>query len=148
MRLLISNRKALTPVVASIILCGVVLTVGISVWSYTYSITRSLEDNYYEKVKRQIDAVSERFIVEHISYDNTSGVLNVWVFNYGEIDVQVDVYVRGDSEGQNTTGILIPNGQIVRISVSLAAEVGDELSITVISRRQNVVYSTYIVSPS
>ena len=148
MRLLISNRKALTPVVASIILCGVVLTVGISVWSYTYSITRSLEDNYYEKVKRQIDAVSERFIVEHISYDNTSSVLNVWVFNYGEVDVQVDVYVRGDSEGRNATGILIPNGQIVAVSVSLAAEVGDELSIMVISRRQNVVYSTYIVSSS
>jgi len=148
MRLLISNRKALTPVVASIILCGVVLTVGISVWSYTYSITRSLEDNYYEKVKRQIDAVSERFIVEHISYDNTSSVLNVWVFNYGEVDVQVDVYVRGDSEGRNATGILIPNGQIVAVSVSLAAEVGDELSIMVISRRQNIVYSTYIVSSS
>ena len=55
MRLLLFNRKALTPVVASIILCGVVLTVGISVWSLTYSITRSLEDDYYEKVKRQID---------------------------------------------------------------------------------------------
>ena len=148
MRLLISNRKALTPVVASIILCGVVLTVGISVWSLTYSITRSLEDDYYEEVKRRIDAVSERFIVEHISYDNTSGVLNVWVFNYGEVDVQVDVYVRGDSEGRNATGFLIPNGQIVAVSVSLAAEVGDELSITVISRRQNVVYSIYIVSPS
>ena len=148
MRLLISNRKALTPVVASIILCGVVLTVGISVWSLTYSITRSLEDDYYEKVKRQIDAVSERFTVEHISYDNTSSVLNVWIFNYGEVDVQVDVYVRGDSEGRNATGILIPNGQIVAVSVSLAAEVGDELSIMVISRRQNIVYSTYIVSSS
>ena len=140
------DRRGISPVIATVILCGVVLTIGISVWSYTYSITRSLEDDYYEKVKRQINAVSERFIVEHISYDNTSGVLNVWVFNYGEVDVQVDVYVRGDSEGQNATGILIPNGQIVAVSVSLAAEVGDELSITVISRRQNVVYSTYIVS--
>jgi len=142
------DRRGISPVIATVILCGVVLTIGISVWSLTYSITRSLEDDYYEKVKRQIDAVSERFIVEHISYDNTSGVLNVWVFNYGEIDVQVDVYVRGDSEGRNATGILIPNGQIVAVSVSLAAEVGDELSITVISRRQNVVYSTYIVSSS
>jgi len=145
---LLSNVKALTPVVATIILCGVVLTVGISVWSFTYSITKSLEDDYYEGVKRQIDAVSERFIIEHMSYDNESSVLNVWIFNYGRVDIQVDVYVRGDAEGQNATAVLIPHGQMERISIPLAANVGDELSITVVSRRQNVIYATYVVSSS
>jgi len=130
---LLNNRKALSPVVATIVLCGVVLTVGISVWSFTY---------------RQINAISERFIVEHVSYDNESGVLNVWVFNYGEVDMQVDVYVRGDAEGQNATAISIPHGQMVRITVSLTASIGDELSITVMSRRQNVVYATYVVPSS
>jgi len=145
---LLNNRKALSPVVATIVLCGVVLTVGISVWSFTYSITRSLEEDYYEGVQRQINAISERFIVEHVSYDNESGVLNVWVFNYGEVDMQVDVYVRGDAEGQNATAISIPHGQMVRITVSLTASIGDELSITVMSRRQNVVYATYVVPSS
>ena len=144
MRLLVDG-KALTPVVATIILCGVVLTVGISVWSYTYSVTRSLEDYYYSGVKRQIDAISERFMVEHVSYDNESCVLNVWVFNYGKIAVQVDVYVRGDAEGQNASGILISEGEVERISVPLVANVSYELTITVISRRQNTVYATYVV---
>jgi len=145
---LFNDKKALTPVVASIFLCGVVLIIGISVWSFTYSITKGLEDDYYQGVKRQIDAVSERFIIEHISYDNETGVLNVYVFNYGKVDVQVDVYVRGDAEGQNATAISVPHGQMVRISISLLANVGDELSITVISRRQNVVYATYVVPSS
>ena len=145
---LLNNRKALTPVVATIVLCGVVLTVGISIWSFTYSITRSLEENYYEEIKEQIDAISERFIVEHVSYDNESEVLNVWVFNYGEVDIQVDVYVRGDAEGQNATAVSVPNGQMVRIIVPLTADIGDELSITVMSRRQNTVYATYVVSSS
>jgi len=145
---LLGNRKALTPVVATIVLCGVVLIVGISVWSFTYSITRSLEEEYYEGVKRQIDAISERFIVEHISYDNETGVLNVWVFNYGRVDIQVDVYVRGDAEGQNATATSISHGEVVRISVPLTVNVGDELSITVISRRQNVVYATYVIPSS
>ena len=145
---LFSDRKALTPVVASILLCGVVLIVGISVWSFTYSITKGLEDDYYQGVKRQIDAVSERFMIEHISYDNETGVLNVYVCNYGKVDVQVDVYVRGDAEGQNATAISVPHGQMVRVSISLLANVGDELSITVISRRQNVVYATYVVPSS
>ena len=145
---LLGNRKALTPVVATIVLCGVVLIVGISVWSFTYSVTRSLEEEYYEGVKRQVDAISERFIVEHISYDNETGVLNVWVFNYGRVDIQVDVYVRGDAEGQNATATSISHGEVVRISVPLTVNVGDELSITVISRRQNVVYATYVVPSS
>jgi len=142
---LLNNRKALSPVVATIVLCGVVLTVGISVWSFTYSITRSLEEDYYEGVQRQINAISERFIVEHVSYDNESGVLNVWIFNYGRVDIQVDVYVRGDAEGQNTTGVSIQNGQLERINIPLVVNVGDELSVTVMSRRQNVVYATYVV---
>jgi len=145
---LLGNRKALTPVVATIVLCGVVLIVGISVWSFTYSVTRSLEEEYYEGVKRQVDAISERFIVEHISYDNETGVLNVWVFNYGRVDIQVDVYVRGDAEGQNATATSISHGEVVRISVPLTVNVGDELSITVISRRQNVVYATYVIPSS
>jgi len=145
---LLKDRKALTPVVATIVLCGVVLTVGISIWSFTYSVTKSLEEDYYEGVKRQIDAVSERFVVEHVSYDNETDILNVWVFNYGEIDIQVDVYIRGDTEGQNATAISIPHGQTVRVDVPLIADVGDELSITVMSRRQNVVYATYVVQSS
>jgi len=145
---LFSDKKALTPVVASILLCGVVLIVGISFWSFTYSITKGLEDDYYQGVKRQIDAVSERFMIEHISYDNETDVLNVYVCNYGKVDVQVDVYVRGDAEGQNATAISVPHGQMVRVSISLLANVGDELSITVISRRQNVVYATYVVPSS
>ena len=145
---LLTDRKGLTPVVATIVLCGVVLTIGISIWSFTYSIARSLEEDYYENVKRQIDAISERFIVEHVSYDNETDVLNVWIFNYGTVDIQIDVYVRGDVEGQNATAVLIPHGQIEMIRVPLAANVGDELSITVMSRRQNVVYATYVISSS
>jgi len=145
---LLYDVKALTPVVATIILCGVVLTVGISVWSFAYSVSRGLEEDYYERVKRQIDTISERFIVEHVSYDNETDTLNVWVFNYGEVDIQVDVYVKGDAEGQNITAVSVQHGQIVRIAVPLVAEVGDELSITVISRRQNIVYAPYVISSS
>jgi len=111
-------------------------------------VTRAVEDDYYQGVKRQIDAISERFIVEHIYYDNSTKILNVYIFNYGTVDIQIDVYVRGDAEGQNATGISVPHGQMVGIEVPLIANTGDELSITVLSRRQNVVYATYVVTSS
>jgi len=140
---LLSNRKALTPVVATIILCGVVLTIGISVWSFIYAVCNGLQESYYEDIKEQIDTVSERFTVEHIAYSN--GELKIWIFNYGKVDIQVDVYVRGNVEGTNATATSIPAGEIVRIDVSLTATGGEELSITVMSRRQNVVYATYVI---
>lgn len=148
---LLGNRKGLAPVVATIILCGVVLTIGISVWSLTYSISSGLESDYYESVKRQIDKVSERFTVEHVAYDNDTNTLRVWVYNYGTVDINVDVYVFFGSSinGSNTNGTSIPSGNYVEIPVSVGElNVGSELVIEVISRRQNTVYATYVVQES
>ncbi|RJS76948.1 hypothetical protein CW712_00285 [Candidatus Bathyarchaeota archaeon] len=148
---LLGNRKGLAPVVATIILCGVVLTIGISVWSLTYSISSGLELDYYESVKRQIDKVSERFTVEHVAYDNDTNTLRVWVYNYGTVDINVDVYVFFGSSinGSNTNGTSISSGNYVEIPVSVGElNVGSELVIEVISRRQNTVYATYVVQES
>jgi len=148
---LLGNRKGLAPVVATIILCGVVLTIGISVWSLTYSISSGLESDYYESVKRQIDKVSERFTVEHVAYDNDTNTLRVWVYNYGTVDINIDVYVFfGSSINEsNTNGTSISSGNYVEIPVSVGElNVGSELVIEVISRRQNTVYATYVVQES
>lgn len=140
---LLTDKKGLTPVVASVILCGVVLAVSVSVWSFTYTVSSGLQESYYKGIKEQIDAVSERFTVEHIAYHD--GELRVWIYNYGDVSIKVDVYVRGDVEGGNATGTPIPAGETARIDVSLTASGGDELSVTIMSRRQNVIYAAYVV---
>lgn len=75
------NRKGLTSVVASIILCVVVLIAGTSVWAFTYSISSELQQGYQERIQDQIDKISERFTIEHIAYDGAN-TLSVWVYNY------------------------------------------------------------------
>ena len=139
----LADRKALSPVVASIILCAVVLSLGMSIWSFSYSLTSVLESNYYEGVQVQIDAVGERFTVEHMAYIN--GKLHVWVYNYGYVNITVDVYAEGKEGKPGTMGTVVARGYIVEIEISLNAGEGDELSITVMSRRQNFVYATYVV---
>ncbi len=145
-----ADRKALSPVVASIILCAAVLMIGLSAWSYTYSVSAFLQTSYYEDVKKQIDAVSERFGVEHIAYDNSSNILYVWVYNYGEVNIEVDVYVMGEAQGKNfsETATPIPHEETLEIIVPLQSEnlaAGDELVVEVVSRRGNFVYKTYAV---
>ena len=146
-----TDKKGLSPVVATVILCGVVLSVGISAWSLTYSITSGLESNYYEEVKEMMDAIKKRFTVENIAYNGTVNKLYVWIYNYGEVDIKViQVLVRGDVQGTNSTTITITSGHMVRIDVPLTATPGNEIAITVEEglRRQNFVYATYVVPSS
>jgi len=140
------DRRGLSPVVATIVLCGVVLVLGISVWSYTYGVSNYLQTRYYEGVSEQIDAVSERFTIEHIAYNGTLAELKIWVYNYGSVDIEVDVYVMGDAEGSNIDPTLIPRGELAGITVNIGSlSTGSELIVEVMSRRQNVVYKTYVV---
>jgi hypothetical protein len=145
---MLNNRKGLAPVVATIILSGVVLIVGISAWTLTYSISSGLQTSYYEGVESQIETISERFTVEKIGYDNTTETLHVWIYNYGEVDIEVDVYVRGDVEGSNVGATSISRGAFAEITVSFGdfLSPGSELVVEVISRRQNIVYQPYIVT--
>jgi len=142
------DRRGISPVIATVILCGVVLTIGISVWSLTYTIASGLQLDYYEEVEEMMNAVKKRFIIEHVAYNSTINKLHVWIYNYGEVEIEIiQVLVRGDAEGENSTVITIESGDLVGIDVPLNASVGDELSITVVEgfRRQNHVYATYIV---
>ncbi len=75
--------------------------------------------------------------------------LSVWVYNYGDVKVVVDVYVDvDDGNSGSVMGTEIVAGNYTRINVSLAEgplQKGDEVSIQVYSRRQNSVYYLFYV---
>jgi len=143
------DKKGLSPVIASILLCAATLTVGIAAWSFTFTATVNLEKSYSKGVREQIEVISERFTVEHVSYDKVATTLHVWLYNFGKVDIEVDIYVEGDAKGQNATATPIAYGELVRVDVPLTAGEGVlsiiELAIKVMSRRQNFVYATYVV---
>jgi len=137
-------RRALSPVIATVILSGVVLAVGGAIWSYSLGASSVIANSYVNDT-----LVTERFTVEHVTNSSDGSTLSVWIYNYGEPDVVVDVYVYVDDGGSGQSmENLIPSGQIVRVDVALdqPLEILDEVSIKVYSRRQNSVYETYLVS--
>ena len=142
-------RRALSPVIATVILSGVVLAVGGAIWSYSLGASSVIANSYVNDTLSLLDEVTERFTVEHINCSSDGSTLSVWIYNYGEPDVVVDVYVYVDDGGSGQSmENLIPSGQIVRVDVALdqPLEILDEVSIKVYSRRQNSVYETYLVS--
>ena len=143
------ENRGFSPVLASIILAAVVLTIGGAVWAVTQSATSVMANSYYREVNASINRIMERFTVEHITFDNSTGenLLRIWIYNYGNISIEVKyVYVEGDATGENTTGLQLPSGGLLEVIVALTdVQVGDELAIEVVSGRSNIIYDDYVV---
>ncbi|MCX6649761.1 MAG: hypothetical protein NTV61_10310 [Candidatus Bathyarchaeota archaeon] len=141
----LKNRRGFSEVISSVILTAVVLTVGAAVWSYAQSATTVIADNYVKGTLSLKQEIIERFTVERVFYE--PGVLHIWIFNYGSVDSQLDIYVTpsvGTIPPILNHAIGSSNLECVDIATTLSA--GTTLSIKVHSVRDNNVYYAYTVS--
>ncbi len=98
-------------------------------------------EDYAEAVINMTDTISERFIIEHVSYNGT--YLHVWVYNYGVVDIEFKVQI---GEVNYTNWIDLASKDMVPVEPKLFSAVsGDELNIKVYSRRENNAYYRLIV---
>jgi len=146
------ERRGLSPVIAAVLLSGAVLLIGGALWAYASDTATFVATGYIEDTIELTNEVTERFVVEHISYDSSQDELKVWVFNYGGQDIFVDTYayVSSISNGEfmdSTFDTSIDSGDnsMIIIPLSFSVESGDEVSITIHSRRQNSAYETYYI---
>jgi len=144
------SRRGVTPVVATIILSAVVIAIGGAVWSYSQGAATVISNDYFNGTMTLLNEVIERFTVEHVSYIAGNDVLHVWVYNYGDIDIVVDVYASAtiDPTGyicKKTLGTEVASGMLVEIEVSIIIGSGNQVAVKVHSERQNNVYYTYYV---
>ena len=144
------KRKALSPVISSLILSAAVIAIGGGLWSYSAGAATVIADSYVNDTLELVNEVTERFVVEHVTIDAEKDTLSVWVYNYGSQQINVDVYVKdGDTIiGQRTSKheIVIDKGDTSEILIDITVRVpGDQVAIQVYSRSQNNAYKTYYV---
>jgi len=75
--------------------------------------------------------------------------LYVWISNYGDVDVILDVYADTSSSNSTNSSIEVLVGDIVLVELSFSGNPlarGDSLAIQAYSRRQNSEYSMHIVT--
>jgi len=144
------GRRGVSPVIGTIILSAVVLTIGGAIWSYSQGAATVIANDYINGTMSLMKEVTERFTVEHVSNSSDGKTLKVWIYNYGDVDVTVDVYA--DVEGGAFSWTLeneVPSGALVEVDVPFQAnplQPGDMVAIKVHSRRQNNAYFTYLAS--
>lgn len=145
------KRAALSEVISAVILAGVVLAVGGAVWSYSIGASTVIAEDYVNDTLNLVNEVTERFVVEHVSYDSVAKELTVWIYNYGEQKIVVNTYANVTTSATSfqdfTLGTVVRKGKLVDVVISLSGTVAsnDRVSIKVYSRRQNFVYETYFI---
>jgi len=150
-RSLLRNKRAVSSVIGEIILVTCVLLVGASVWAFAHGYASYEMTNYWQKVSVNIYSLKERFMVENVAFNSTgnfTGSLHVWVYNYGEIDIQAKIYIlrNGSIIGQDLSGATITSNSVAEFRFNLdQVSVSNELIIKVETLRGNVNYDSYTI---
>jgi len=133
------GRRAYSPVISALILSAVVLAVGGAVWAFSQGAMTIIAEDYAEAVINMTEIISERFILEQVSYNGTH--LHIWVYNYGDIDIEVNVTYPGNSVDWRE----VSSKHLEEISFGFELVSETEVGIKVKSRRGNNAYYRFIV---
>lgn len=143
------KRRGLTPVISVIILSAVVIAVGGAVWAYSQGASTVIANDYVDGTMDLMNEVTERFIVEHVSNSSNGDALYIYVYNYGDVDIVVDVYANATYTFCSDLNYSIASGDVIKIELSFSScplDEGDEVAVKIHSRRQNNAYYKYYVS--
>ena len=142
-------RRGLSPVIATVILAGTVLTIGGIIWSYSLGAATVTAESYVNDTMDMLHEMQERFDVEHVRYNMNNDTLLVWVYNYGKVDIMIDVYPTINSvQGETATNNKVEAGETKKILFTFSSPLvtQDQVVLKLYSRRQNVAYYTYYIS--
>ena len=139
------GSRGISPVISEIIITACVLTIGASIWNYSLGASSIISGDYVNGIHDQMYVAMERFTIEHVAYMNTTKVLRVWVYNYGGVDIVVDVYAFEGELAWSKLGNSVALSSIQEIDIPLNVANGTLLAVKAYSRRGNNAYAEYLV---
>jgi len=93
---MLGRSRAVSEVIASLILLLIVSVLGTFLYTYTLTATGLQQSALQGEVLREAERAQERFRVIAVWWSGAD-LLNLTVLNYGRIDIKiVDVYVNGE----------------------------------------------------
>lgn len=139
------KRKALSPVIATVILSATVLMVGGGIWSYSMSAASMMANDYTTDTKDMVHTIIERLNIENVEYYDATQKVHVWVYNYGSIEISVDTTVTiNDIEYVvSDTNIASEGLEEIEVTIGLALGSNESVSVRVETERENADYEVY-----
>lgn len=143
----LQERRAFSTVLSVLIISAVVLAVGGGIWAFSQGAMIISSEDYAESVINMTETISERFIIEHVSYDYPE--VHVFVYNYGTVDIEVKVEVKGENFlGAGETWLEIPSKEMRHyptIFLQSIPSLREELNIKAYTKRGNNAYYKFFV---
>lgn len=137
-----SGERAITPIIAAILLSAAVIAIGGAVWAYSQGAMTITAEDYAGSVIEMTNVISERFIIEHVAYSD--GELTVWIFNYGDVDIEAKIQVGSVAHPQEWIELEAGGFEPVE-PLEYGADPGEELVIRAYTKRGNNAYYRYLV---
>ena len=139
-----NRRRAISPVIAALILSAVVMAVGGAVWSFSQGAMTITAEDYAEAVINMTETISERFIIEHVNHSATE--LSVWIYNYGDVDIEVKIQYEGVTEPAGSDDwIEVASKDLKHVRITDFNSAPRELNVNAYSKRGNNAYYRYLV---
>ena len=141
------NRSAMSPVIASVILSAMVLVVGAGVWSYSQGAASMIANDYADDTIDMINTIQERYVIEHSNFDNTTHKLTLWVYNYGDVSINIDTKITVEDTDYENNSITIgsDNIQAIDFDIGTTLPVNEDITIYILTDRQNSYRGIYYV---
>ena len=93
-----ARGRAVSPVIAEIILVGLTLTLGAAFWSTARTTGGAQLTTYVEDAASDINKINENFIISNFAFDYdqsaappaaTAGMITVWFYNNGKLGTDI-----------------------------------------------------------
>lgn len=88
------GRSGISPVIATTILLGITVALGLALWSFANAGVSTATQQYAETVTDYGKFASDRFVVPSVAYDYADGAasandISVYVYNSGRFETQI-----------------------------------------------------------
>ena len=111
------NKKAVSEIVASLILISIAASIGITLYIYSLTLFSGTRSNMENTIISTELKEKERFTVTYVLYDSSQDKLYIYIYNYGEVEMTVStVYIN--TQIANQTKVIIPAGNIFCYTIS------------------------------
>lgn len=100
------SRKAVSEIVASLILLMIVSGLGTILYGFTLDVSQNQREQLVSAYQDSSDGLLEKITVIDVWYDQSDDTLNVTLYNYGEIETSIEtIYINGNPATSIQSGL-------------------------------------------
>ena len=103
---MLKKGRAVSEVVASLVILLVVSILGTSLYSFSLNVMRSEQENFFTQSRVEAFRAQERLKVVYVGWSGSDDTLNLTVLNHGKIEISLaEVYVNGEKVTSYNDGL-------------------------------------------